>query len=221
MIFARFMAIYGHKFKSCFETENEIRLAKREWALSVDGYRESILVAAVNRCKETLAWMPTVSEFLAILRELQGDFGLPNALAAYQEACYKAADPTAHTWTHSAVYLAGREVGWFRLRGEESTQVQPAFTYAYEQFCQRVRRGDTLNTPPVKGIVDQQDNSTAKFILAFSEQEGIAEDLLYYLTKPKGTKIRERFRAQAQAQLEEKGIDLQLPTDISVGLLRP
>lgn len=217
MIFARFMAIYGHKFKSCFETENEIRLAKREWALSLDGYTEAELVAAVNRCKETLAWMPTVSEFLAILRDLQGDWGLPGALAAYHEACYHAADPTQHSWSHPAVYLAGREVGWFRLRSEESDVVQPLFNYTYEQLCRRVRRGERLETPVVKAISDQQDNTTARFIQAYAQQQGIEEALLYYLTKPKGTRIRERLRMQAQQQLEARGITLLLPEDTSVG----
>ena len=218
MLFARFMAIYGHKFKSCFETENEIRLAKREWALSLDGYSEAALVAAVNRCKETLAWMPTVSEFLAILRDIQGDFGLPSDTAAYQEACYKAADPASHQWSHPAVYLAGREIGWFRLRSEEASQVQPVFCYAYEQLCQRVRRGESLHTPIVQGIDDQQDNTTAQFILDFAKQQGITEDLLYYLTKPKGTQVRERLRAQAQLQLDAQGVKLRLPEDVSVRL---
>ncbi len=63
MIFARFMAIYGHKFKSCFETQDEIRIAKREWALSIAGISESVLVRAVDQCKGSLAWMPTISEF--------------------------------------------------------------------------------------------------------------------------------------------------------------
>ena len=74
MLFARFMAIYGHKFKSCFETQDEIRIAKREWALSLRGYGERELVSAIDHCKEQLAWMPTISEFLKILHEQEGDF---------------------------------------------------------------------------------------------------------------------------------------------------
>ncbi len=207
------MAIYGHKFKSCFETENEIRLAKREWALSLEGYSEAALVAAVNQCKESLAWMPSISEFLAILRELHGDFGLPSVADAYYEACLKAQEPASHQWTHPAVYWAGREVGWFRLRSEEASQVQPAFHYAYEQLCQRVRKGESIELPVIKGLDDKQDNTTALFILNFAQQQGITEDLLYYLTKPKGTLVRDRLRAQAQAQLDAKGIQITLPVD--------
>ncbi len=216
MIFARFMAIYGHKFKSCFETENEIRLAKREWALSLEGYSEPLLVAAVNHCKETLAWMPTVSEFLAILRGLEGDLGLPDPVTAYHEACFKAADPSAHSWSHAAVYWAGKEVGWFRLRSEEAIQTQPLFVYSYEQLCQRVRRGESLELPVIQAIEDQQDNSTALFILQFAKQHAISEDYLYYLTKPKGSLIRERLRAQSQAKLDEQGLKVQLPSDTSL-----
>ncbi|WP_225307554.1 replication protein P [Nitrincola iocasae] len=218
MIFARFMAIYGHKFKSCFETQNEIRLAKREWALSLRGYAEADLVAAVNRCKETLAWMPTVSEFLTILRSINGDFGLPAPYAAYQEACQYAADPLAHSWSHVAVYLAGKETGWFRLRAEEQGQVLPEFGYAYDLFCQRVRRGETLEQPIPKAISDQQDNTTARFIQAFATEHQLPESLLYYMTKPLGTRIRERLRADAQLQVEAMGLNLQLPADTSMGV---
>ena len=109
MLFARFMAIYGHKFKSCFETQDEIRIAKREWALSMQGYSEAELVSAINRCKETLAWMPTISEFITILNEQSGDFGLPPAKIAYEEVCRYADHPTRHHWTHEIGRASCRE----------------------------------------------------------------------------------------------------------------
>jgi hypothetical protein len=42
MLFARFMTIYGHKFKSAFDDDKEIIIAKREWALSLAGYEEDV-----------------------------------------------------------------------------------------------------------------------------------------------------------------------------------
>ncbi len=215
MIFARFMAIYGYKYKSCYETDDELRIAKREWALSLRGYGERELVAAVNRCKETLAWMPTISEFLGILRDIGGDFGLPSTRDAYQEACFHADQPMEHDWSHPAVYHAGRSTGWFELRSEDEAQVFPRFAYQYETLCRRVRQGEELELPVPVAIENKQDSTLARFMLAFAEQHGLEESeacsLLFYLTLPKGSKVRQRLQAQAQARLEQIHPGLKLP----------
>ncbi|WP_235009129.1 replication protein P [Marinobacterium lutimaris] len=217
MIFTRFMAIYGHKFKSCFETEQEIRIAKREWALSLRGYGERELVAAVNRCKETLAWMPTISEFLAIIRDLDGDFGLPPLRDAYTEACMFADHPRAHDWSHPAVYLAGRNTGWFELRSEDEPEVLPKFSYHYDVLCRRVRQGEELELPVVPAIENKQDGTLARFMLSFGEKQGLPPEeacsLLYYLTLPKGSAVRKRLKAQAQEKLDKQGKEIQLPDE--------
>ncbi|WP_240776303.1 replication protein P [Nitrincola alkalilacustris] len=220
MIFARFMAIYGHKFKSCFETENEIRIAKREWALSLAGFSESELVLAVNRCKETLAWMPTISEFLAIIRDLNGDFGLPGLRRAYQEACLHADHPAQHRWSHPAVYCAGRETGWFQLRSEEESQTFPLFTYHYEIMCRRVRHGEDLRPPAPVALENKEDSTTALFIQQFAKdhelEDELACSLLYYMSKPRGTRIRDRLRAQSQIKADSLGLGITLPDEASV-----
>ncbi len=215
MIFARFMAIYGHKFKSCFETQDEIRIAKREWALSLGGYTESELVAAIDYCKEHSAWMPTISEFIKVLRNLTGDHGLPVAKQAYEEAALHADHASSHTWSHAAVYQAGKATGWFRLRCEDQADVFPDFRYNYELLCRRVRAGESLADPLPKALPDQRDNSLFRFIQSWGEthklKPEVASKWLYYLTKPKGTQVRERFRQQAQ--LEATALGIQLPED--------
>lgn len=215
MIFARFMAIYGHKFKSCFETEDELRIAKREWALSLAGYNESELVAAVNRCKESTAWMPSIAEFLAILRDINGDFGLPGLRDAYMEACMHADHPVRHHWSHPAVYHAGRETGWFLLRTEEESRALPSFRYHYDVICRRVREGEDLDQPVPPALENKQANTVADFIQAFTEEHALAPEegasLLYYLTLPEGTRTRARLYRQAQEKADRRGLGIQLP----------
>lgn len=217
MIFARFMAIYGHKFKSCFETQDEIRIAKREWALSLRGYGEAELVAAIDRCKETLAWMPTISEFLSILNEQSGDFGLPAAKQAYIEACMNADHPSRHHWTHDAIYHAGKATGWFRLRSEDEVQVFPDFRYNYQVLCRRVRDGEDLTVTVPVALEDKSDNTLVAFIQRWGEENQLtpeqASTLLFYLTKPAGTDVRERFRQASQQRAESWGLEIQLPDD--------
>ncbi|WP_228050796.1 replication protein P [Pontibacterium sinense] len=215
MIFARFMAIYGHKFKSCFETQNELSLAKREWALSLRGFGEPELVIAIDRCKETLAWMPSVSEFLAILREVKGDDGLPAARNAYIEACMHADRPSKHNWSHPAVYQAGKATGWFRLRSEDESQVVGDFNYHYQVMCRRARDGENLDQQVPVALEDKSDNTLVDFIQRWGEEQElepqVAAKLLYYLTKPKGSTTRARFQQIAQQDADQLGI--QLPQD--------
>ncbi|MFC6669407.1 hypothetical protein [Marinobacterium aestuariivivens] len=112
MLFARFMAIYGHKFKSCFETQDEIRIAKREWALSLRGYGEAELVAAIDHCKEQLAWMPTISEFLKILQE-QGDRRMPGCCAPTRRpACMPTTRPGTPGAIRRSIMPAGPRAGF-------------------------------------------------------------------------------------------------------------
>lgn len=212
MIFARFMAIYGHKFKSCFETQDEIRIAKREWALSLGGYTEKELVAAIDYCKENSAWMPTISEFIKVLRNLTGDFGLPIAKYAYEEACNFSESASHHEWTHPAVYHAGKATGWFRLRTEDAVDVYPDFRYNYDVICRRIRSGERLDNPVPVALPDKSDDSLFAFIQSWGAEHQlkpeVASKWLFYLTKPKGSKVRERFKARAQVDANAMGITL-------------
>lgn len=215
MVFTRFMAIYGHKFKSSFESDAEIRIAKREWAMSLSTYSENELVAAVSICKETLAWAPSIAEFISILKGLNNSFGLPDVRSGYREACHYAHMPSTHPWSHCVVYAAGRETGWFELRSQEEREVFPLFSYHYEIICRRFRQGDDLQQPVAVAIEDKHNTTLCTFINQwsadndFSAQEG--SSLLYYMTKLKGSKVRESFKLQAQAKIKAMNIDIQLP----------
>lgn len=217
MVFARFMTIYGHKLKSVFESEDEIRIAKREWALSLGGYSEQQLVQAVNRCKEEFVWMPTISEFLSLLRVRPEELGLPSEQAAYLEACEFADDPLAHEWRHPAVYFAGKATDWYRLRTEDKDQVFSDFQFNYRQLCQRVIEGESLEVPVPRGLPNKQSNTLAAFINEWSADQGVtpeqAATLLFYLTKPRHSPVRAHFKAHAQQQAEDWGLAVELPED--------
>ncbi len=221
MLFARFMTIYGHKFKSVFQSEDEIRIAKREWALSLRGYSEQELVAAIDRCKEQFVWMPTIAEFLGLMRKDLQDFGLPQALTAYYEACMNSDHPRDHDWSHPAVYFAGRATGWYRLRAEEKGDVLPDFEFNYRQICLRVMAGEDLAVPVPQALPDKTSNTLALFVQQWGEAQGItpqqAATLLYYMEKPKGSSVREHFKKQAQARLKQWQLALTLPDDVTTG----
>ncbi|MGB1173095.1 MAG: replication protein P [Marinobacterium sp.] len=208
MVFARFMAIYGHKFKSAFETEQEIMIAKREWAMSISGYGENELVSAINRCKETLAWMPSISEFLGLLKEVGADFGLPSSYEAYQEACRYAGDHH-HDWSHPAVYEAAKQTGWYEIRGEAEANIYPRFRYYYDMISKRVRAGEAIDQPVSVAIEDKSEVTHATTMLEFAKTHQIDEaeacKLLYYLTLPEGSNVRSRQYQQSLVTAQNRG----------------
>jgi len=215
MVFTRFMAIYGHKFKSSFETEAEMRIAKREWAMSLANYSENELVAAVSVSKETMAWAPSIAEFLEILRNLNDAFGLPGVRAAYQEASFYAQTPSSHQWSHSVIYHAGRATGWFELRSEPEKQTFPLFNYHFEIMCQRFRQGEVLDQPVSVAIEDKQSTTLFSFIQQWSIDNDftpqVGSSLLYYMTKPVGSRARANFKIKSQARLTEMRQSVALP----------
>jgi len=209
------MAIYGHKFKSTFETEDEIRIAKREWALSLGSFNETELVKAVNHCKETLSWMPTISEFLQILQKYTSDLGVPDLRSAYQEACMHAEHPVAHSWSHPLVYWCGRQVGWFELRNLTEAETFGQFEYHYHLNMRKVRAGDSIDIPNPIALEQKSDSTQARLMLEFAKthqlEEAVACSMLYYLTLAPNSRARSRQYQQALVQAQSLG--LTLPTE--------
>ncbi|WP_243633705.1 replication protein P [Motiliproteus coralliicola] len=222
MLFVRLMTIYGHKFKSLFQDESELRVAKREWALSLRGYTERDIVEAIDRCKESFVWPPTIAEFLQLLKRDLAEYGLPEVLRAYVEACRFADKPRQHDWSHPAVYYAGRATDWFRLRTEDKPEVFPDFEHHYRQLCRRVIEGESLEVPLPQALPDLTSNSLALYVQQWGEKQGISQEqaatLLYYLQKPEGSPVREHFRQQAQSRAKGWGLTLSLPAKIGEGV---
>ena len=53
MLFARFKVIYTHKFTSAYDSLEEIRLAKKEWAIVLKDFPEPIIAYALEQTKKT------------------------------------------------------------------------------------------------------------------------------------------------------------------------
>ncbi len=64
--------------------------------------------------------------------------GLPNVADAFREACDKSADPKAASFSHMAIYLAGRATGWYELRHcatqQQLQSLKKQFREHYQHF---------------------------------------------------------------------------------------
>lgn len=215
MLFARFKAIYTHKFASAYSTTDEVKLAKREWAIALKGFQEPLLAYAVERTKEVHAWPPTISEFLKLINTAYKAYGLPDPRTAYLEACACRTDPLTYKWRHPAVFFAASQVGWYKLKSEEERVTWPLFERSFVEVVDRVIAGERLMIPKVVMIENKQTLSVAALAdyiaKALSIDEAQIMPHLYYTQKTSGTGVRARYREISQKKLAELGYHEKLP----------
>ena len=214
MIFARFHHIYTHRFESAYRDETTLNQAKREWALSLAGLSANLIELALERCKREHAWPPTIAEFLKLVQPSPESLGLPSVGAAYVEACQNAHHPAQHEWSHICVHLAAQNTGYFMLRSDPERLTRPAFEKEYLKLIERLANGETLSLKqpmalPEPDLKPEAELTAQLLELGLSEQQ--ATSLAYYLEKPAGSTVRERYRRRAQTQLDDLKVDFQLP----------
>lgn len=204
MLFARFMVIYGHKFKSAFNSPKELVIAKREWATSIGSYDEDVLVAALEMAKQTYSWMPSIAEFLQLIEKCQQGFGLPAPEQAYSEACRYASEPVQHAWSHAAVYHAGKKCGWFELRSHSQQQMAPRFKAIYKELCDKVLAGEVLLMPGQRALPEPSNSELFELINSWAQRQQVAveeaQTSLYYLHLVARNPMRQRLLQKAQSQ---------------------
>jgi len=215
MLFARFKAIYTHKFASAYSNPDEVKLAKREWAIALKGFQEPLLAYAVERTKEVYAWPPTISEFLKLISTAYKAYGLADPRTAYLEACACRIDPLTYKWSHPAVFFAGSKVGWYKIKSEEERVSWPLFEQSYLETVDKVIAGERLTVPKVVMIEDKHTLSvkdlTSKIAAELSIEEDEIAPLLYYTQKTHGTGIRARYREISLKKLLEMGYKGSIP----------
>lgn len=215
MLFARFKAIYTHKFASAYSTTDEVKLAKREWAIALKGFQEPLLAYAVERTKEVHSWPPTIADFLKLINTAYKAYGLVDPRSAYLEACACRTDPLQYKWSHPAVFFAGSEVGWYKIKSEEERISWPLFEQSYLKMVDRVIAGERLVVPKVIMIENQQPlavkDLASKIAKVLSVDEAQIAPLLYYTQKTYGSGVRNRYRDISQKKLLEMGYTEKLP----------
>ncbi|ADZ92041.1 replication protein P [Marinomonas mediterranea] len=215
MLFARFKAIYTHKFASAYSTTEEVKLAKREWAIALKGFKEPLLAYAVERAKEQFAWPPSISEFLKVIHSAYTAYGLVEPRGAYAEAARCRIDPREFKWSHPVVFHAGCEVGWFKLKTEEEHVTWPVFEKAYLSLMDRVIEGESFTIPTVTLIENKATLNVVQIISEIAASLSTSEDeiapMLYYLHKTPNTLIRKQYREKALKQLLALGYQGNIP----------
>ena len=160
-VFSLFSLNYHNQYYAAFkDTEREIQ-AKRLWLDSLRGYAPQILLQAAKSVMINNEYLPTLHTMLEHCQRQLGE-ALPDAHAAYVEAC-RAPNPKASAnWSHPAVYHAGRMSDWYFLASSSEATAFPVYRRHYREICQRVRDGETLPEPNYLALPEDTQTSLSK-----------------------------------------------------------
>jgi hypothetical protein len=224
-VFMAFRAAYGSRFTSA-RTAQELIDFKHMWQSILMPFDVDEIKQAVQSTITTLHWPPSLIEFLEKLRAAKAGFVLPSPDQAYHEACANAASPSRSRWSHVAIYHAGRDTGWHRLRSDSSFAVSKAFAHHYERYVQRVMNGEVLPQPkasddtPHAMTMRSQHKDATTFIQEMvahykdGQESGVDEVLIsevfFYLTLPQGP-VRRALKKQAEDKVQQQGLPFPLP----------
>ncbi|WP_299588313.1 replication protein P [uncultured Microbulbifer sp.] len=148
-VFALFKLNYHNQFSAAFPDTETLHHAKRLWLEALLSFAPQDIMQGAKRAILQSEYLPTVHKMLQLCAA--GENGLPEARAAYREACNAPSPKTNHKWSHPVVYHAGRESNWHFLANNPESIAYPVFAEHYRKLCARVLEGEKLSAPePLK-----------------------------------------------------------------------
>lgn len=154
-VFALFRLNYHNQYYAAFPDAQQLNQIKKLWLESLSDYPVEHILKGAKHAIEHSEYLPTLNRMLECCQQGLADLGLPPAHSAYLEACSAPSPKSAQTWSHAAVYLAGRDSDWFFLANNTERTSWPVFKGHYESHCARVLRGELLTVPEPEAIEQQ------------------------------------------------------------------
>lgn len=149
-VFTLFRINYHNQYHAAFGDVTVLNQAKRLWKEALAPYGNDHILRAARRVIEQSEYLPTLHKMLSACENSLTDLGLPTVRDAYLEAANAPSPKNVQHWSHPAVYLAGREMGWHNLSHLPEARSWPLFVDAYREQIKKVLAGDTLeiDAPP-------------------------------------------------------------------------
>jgi len=154
-VFALFRINYHNQYYAAYQDNNQIQQVKKLWLESLCDYPVEQILRGAKYAIENNEYLPTLNRMHECCRQGLAKYGLPAVHDAYLEACKASSPKSAQNWSHPAVYLAGRDSGWFFLANNIERISWPVFRDHYQQYCARVIRGENLDIP-APAVLEQQ-----------------------------------------------------------------
>ena len=150
-MFELFRFNYHNQFLKAFPDAATLITAKRLWARLLMDYPASMILSAAERAVKECSYLPNVHEVISRC-DLAAEFGVPDAHAAYIEACRAPSPKKDFGWSHPIVYFAGRASDWFFLANSTEQQAFPVFKRNYDLLLQRLQQGEDIQLAVEKAL---------------------------------------------------------------------
>jgi len=151
-VFSLFRINYHNQFHAAFGDEQLLGQAKRLWLEGLIRFDIDTILRGARRVLETSDYLPTLNKMIRCCEGDPSQHGLLDFYAAYQEACSAPSPKLEVQWSHPAVYLAGKEAGWFMLSSSIEKTALPIFKQCYQKYCEQVLAGAKLSLPDIKAL---------------------------------------------------------------------
>lgn len=130
--------------------------AKRLWKESLTAFSNEQILRAARDVIEQSDYLPTLHKMLVACEATLVAEGLPPVQEAYREAANAPSPKNAQPWSHPAVYLAGKQVGWRNMVHMPEARSFPLFAKAYRELIRKVLAGETLEVDRPPALEDRQ-----------------------------------------------------------------
>ncbi len=153
---------YQHLYFSAYPEIDAVNAAKRLWLESVASFSANTVRKATHELIKHSDYLPTISRVIKKCTELNGDSHLPDAHSAYTEACNAPSPKSNYSWSHPAIYYAGKESDWYFLANNTEQKAFPIFRAHYEKICERIRNGEELLPVQQLALPETTETSLSK-----------------------------------------------------------
>lgn len=147
-IFQRLQAIFP-AWRTAFPSAEALAEAKKVWVMALIDARicstEQISRGMAKARLSESDFFPSAGKFVGWCRLSAEDMGAPVTSSAYHEASSHCHQVMEHTWSHPAVYEAGRRSGWFEMRNGKVSIKQ--FTDHYIAAIEDLANGAEIKMP--------------------------------------------------------------------------
>ncbi len=154
-VFTLFRVNYHNQYHAAFGDTTVLNQAKRLWKETLAPFRDDQILRAARQVIEASDYLPTLHRMLRACEDALASEGLPPVLTAYREAANAPSPKNAQSWSHPAVYLAGRQVGWHHMATLPEGRSFPLYAAAYRELIQRVLAGEELEVDRAPALEEQ------------------------------------------------------------------
>ena len=151
-VFALFRLNYHNQYYAAYPDQTQLKQIKKLWLDALAELPVEQILKGAKHAIEHSEYLPTLNRMLECCQAGLVEFGLPAAHDAYVEACQAASPKSAQSWSHPAVYLAGRDSDWFFLANNEERRAWPIYREHYQRYVSAVLRGEQLDVPAPEAL---------------------------------------------------------------------